>query len=188
MHHRKVFLFGLLLAGILLSGCISQTSFDQEFPKVRAIMERNGAFFPKTLVPPSIDLINRTQFELEAYKSALVKQPESQDKKAVTAFLTAHNHLLEMQKQFLEGGTETSLTDFTLISCEKGSNLSKAITHYELAAVQADLAEKNFAAFENAFSVYAGKTEIDYTDLENELKTSKATFLELKSANQKLCS
>ncbi len=151
-------------------------------------MERNGAFLPTALVPPSVDLISHTEFELSAFKTQIEKDPDSPAKKALLQFLTAHHHLLEMQKEYLQGTSEASLADLSQIYCGSGSNLDKAGKHFELAITQADLAESHFDLFATNSESYAKKTGIDFDVLNREIATSKKMFTNLKAANQRICS
>ncbi|GEM_PF-4406529 len=177
----------LLLLFTLLPGCIQQNGFDAYFLQTKTIMERNGAFLPTALLPPTVDQINRTQIELGAFQSSVSRQAASKDREALFGFLTAQNHLLEMQKQFFLGREELSFTDFSRPSCNRESNMGRAISHYELAELEGDLAQKNFTAFASNYSPAAARTQIDFEALERDIELGKQTFAQLKATTQKFC-
>jgi hypothetical protein len=184
---QTVVLAGVLLLLVASLGCTSSNAFDADYAKASAIMARNGAVPPATLLPPTVDLINHTQFELSAFRPQVEKEPDSADKVAMRNFLAGQYALLEMQKQFYLGQEQLSLTDFTRVSCDAQSNIRRAISSLDAAATQSELAEQYFSLFFTNSPKQAAATQIDSNALLSQVQQSRQLFLGLKETAQKYC-
>ncbi|MDO8625414.1 MAG: hypothetical protein Q7R47_05000 [Candidatus Diapherotrites archaeon] len=181
-------LAGLLLCVVVLSGCLSQNGFDSDFAKAKAVMERNGAVVPDTLLPPSVDLINHTELELQALRLMVQKEGDSPDKTAMQNFLSGQLSLLEMQKQFYLAQEQLSLTDFVNVSCDPQRNLAKAVTHLDTAVTNAELSGQYFGLFSVNSKALAAKTQIDFDALLLRIQESRQLFIQMKTTAKKYCS
>lgn len=177
---------GFFLALLLASGCIGNQGFGKYWNDFSTILKRNGAD-SKNLLPPTLEQLNGLEVELSAYQVSVEKQPSSSDKEAILRLVEAELNLMHMQQNVLLAQEQTRLANLAFPSCEKNSNLGKAIMFFENASAQAILAEQNLQSFASAFPSQSQQTGIDFEAMRMELEGSKQGIQQAKETVKQFC-
>lgn len=177
----------VLLAMLFFSiGCIGITGFSQYYTDFSRILTRNGAD-NQNLLPPTIEQLNGIELEMIAYQKAIEKQPLSADQQAIILLMETELNLVYMQQNILLAQEQTRFANLAFPSCEKSSNLGKALAFFDQAKAQATLAEKNSNAFLSDYYEQSQQTSIDFEILKAGILGSQQSIMQSKQTIENFC-